>query len=524
MRFERGFPLRESKVYTPFRATEIWNAIVNHLKSNVEVKRRRHIMRYYNNCFTGCSAVETIYQYLVNDKETFSVNISRDNAIKVCQTMLDKKVFEPVPPPTRQSYGNTYKKPVFEDSASKLYRFSPISNVPVPSTVSTCPNCSMSSLDDSDGENDHSMETAPVPRRKSMDPSIICNPEEPSPRPTIMRVRSTGSIQLCQNTPLVKHPMKAPMQVQEDVLKQVALCELLRILDVPIIDGFLSHLYRDSSPRAFGWTNFGATFNTCTSPMFGKKAHDAFLTAAMDCIATSSQDLPGLRREGFCVPLSVDEKRHLFEMVLNVHTNLEKTLLSEWDVDFHLAICNMILHGKEEKAKLAFHLYSLVLAQYHKDKLIRLFKFIQFVVSDEQLQQCSQMYSSHCVLQVFTDSILRHPLLAHELAVIVVSFFFDNQALLTKSPPKYLQDEIDRILVEIQSGTLVPYQPPRFSQALSVSDYELQTSQSTASSLVQMMNSLIDDVKLSLKDKKHKLKQFQKHHPQLYKKYFSNMV
>lgn len=51
-----------------------------------------------------------------------------------------------------------------------------------------------------------------MPRRKSMDPSIICNPEEPSPRPTIMRVRSTGSIQLCQNTPLVKHPIKAPMQ------------------------------------------------------------------------------------------------------------------------------------------------------------------------------------------------------------------------------------------------------------------------------------------------------------------------
>ena len=125
--------------------------------------------------------------------------------------------------------------------------------------------------------------------------------------------------------------------------------------------------------------------------MFGKKAHDAFLTAAMDCVATSSQDLPGLRREGFCVPLSVDEKRHLFEAVLHVHNNLEKTLLSEWDVDFHLAICNMILHGQEEKAKLAFHLYSLVLPQYQKEKLIRLLKFIQLVVSDEQLQQCSQV-------------------------------------------------------------------------------------------------------------------------------------
>ena len=65
---------------------------------------------------------------------------------------------------------------------------------------------------------------------------------------------------------------------------------------------------------------------------------------------------------------------------------------------------------------------------------------------------------------------------------------------------------------------------PRFSEALSISDYEMQTYQYTNSSLVQMMNSLIDDVKLSLKDKKHKLKQFQKHHPQLYNKYFPNML
>ena len=74
--------------------------------------------------------------------------------------MLDKKVFESVPPPTRHSNGNTYKKPVFEDNASKLYRFVAISNVPVSSTVSTCPNSSNSSLEDSDGENDNSMDTA----------------------------------------------------------------------------------------------------------------------------------------------------------------------------------------------------------------------------------------------------------------------------------------------------------------------------------------------------------------------------
>ena len=47
----------------------------------------------------------------------------------------------------------------------------------------------------------------PVSWQKSMDhQSIISNLEKSSPRRvTIMRVQSTGSIQPCQNIPLVKH-------------------------------------------------------------------------------------------------------------------------------------------------------------------------------------------------------------------------------------------------------------------------------------------------------------------------------
>ncbi|GAB1602494.1 DEP domain-containing protein 7-like [Argonauta hians] len=525
-RFQRGLPLRESKTYAPFRATQLWNSIVSHLKENVEVKRRRHIMKYYNSCFTGCSAVETVFSYLTADKEIFSGNISRDQAVKVCQTMLDKKIFEVVPVFMRNGYTNSSKKPIFEDSSSKLYRFVQNCSSPTPTSQH---NDSMSSTEGVDlDEHNKSMEIETIPRRISLDPSFMfrsSNKEEPPTPQPLMRVRSTGSIQLFQSSPIPMKPVTTlSAALKDDALRQVSLCELLRLLDIHILDGFLAHLHMEDGSRQNGWTNYGLSFANCASPMFGKRSHDPFLTAAMDCLATSMHDLPGLRKDGFCVPLTLEEKQHLFQTVVNHYKKLDEPLLSTWDLDFHLSIRNMILNGFEEKAKQAFHLYSLVLPRFQKEKLIRILSFIQMVIHDEELQQCSQMYSTHPVVRAFTDSILRHPLMAHELAVIVVSFFLDNNGLLSDPPPKYIQDNVNHILSEIQAGNHVPYQPPRFSRPVSLKEYENVGQECTNSSLVLMMNSIIDNVHLSLKEKKNKLKHFQKHHPELYKQNFANML
>lgn len=67
----------------PFRATQIWNEIVTHLKLTVEVKRRRHKMRYVDNCFTGSDAVNVVFQYLLKDQSCFGAEICREKAIKV---------------------------------------------------------------------------------------------------------------------------------------------------------------------------------------------------------------------------------------------------------------------------------------------------------------------------------------------------------------------------------------------------------------------------------------------------------
>ena len=73
-----------SRAAGPFRATQLWNDIVCHLKQTVEVKRRRVKMKTYCSCFTGAHAVDVILHRLVYEKANLAnKDISRDKAIKV---------------------------------------------------------------------------------------------------------------------------------------------------------------------------------------------------------------------------------------------------------------------------------------------------------------------------------------------------------------------------------------------------------------------------------------------------------
>ena len=56
--------------------------MIFHLKDRVEVKRRRHKLRNYNDCFTGTDAVDVVLHYLLSDQDTFC-NLSREKAVKV---------------------------------------------------------------------------------------------------------------------------------------------------------------------------------------------------------------------------------------------------------------------------------------------------------------------------------------------------------------------------------------------------------------------------------------------------------
>ncbi|XP_055505941.1 DEP domain-containing protein 7 [Leucoraja erinacea] len=103
----------------PFRATRIWCNIIIALQSEVEVKRRRHNLKRHNDCFLGSDAVDLILSHLLQNKY-FDAEITRSKVVRLCQALMDNKVFEGV---GTKLFGKVKKESTFEDSSYSLYRF-----------------------------------------------------------------------------------------------------------------------------------------------------------------------------------------------------------------------------------------------------------------------------------------------------------------------------------------------------------------------------------------------------------------
>lgn len=104
----------------PFRATYIWTSIISNLHTRVEVKRRRHNLKSYHDCFLGSEAVDVVLAHITLSRFFGDEAVPRYKAVKLCQALMDSRVFEPV---GIKVFGKEKKKTTFEDSSFSLYRF-----------------------------------------------------------------------------------------------------------------------------------------------------------------------------------------------------------------------------------------------------------------------------------------------------------------------------------------------------------------------------------------------------------------
>lgn len=79
----------------PFRATQIWRAVIRDFRREMPCKRRRVKMHFHDNCFTGCEAVQWLHHHLSNTN-TFPTTVTRDKVVKLLQKFLCSDVIEDV--------------------------------------------------------------------------------------------------------------------------------------------------------------------------------------------------------------------------------------------------------------------------------------------------------------------------------------------------------------------------------------------------------------------------------------------
>lgn len=105
-------------VSEPFKATKIWNELVDHLKTNLEPRKRRWKLQTFDNCFRGSDIVEHLQNYVFNHPELAS-DPSKVQVKSLAQKLLESQVIESV----LSTEGKKSQKELFEQS-SRLYRFS----------------------------------------------------------------------------------------------------------------------------------------------------------------------------------------------------------------------------------------------------------------------------------------------------------------------------------------------------------------------------------------------------------------
>ncbi|KAM6419361.1 DEP domain-containing protein 4 isoform 2-T2 [Pluvialis apricaria] len=500
----------------PFQATQLWNSIIHALHSQVEIKRRRQHLKTYKNCFTGSNAVDVVLSHLMQSMYLSCNDISRLKGVRVCQALMDHKVFEPVG--AKLYLFKNEKETEFEDTNTSLYKFVNSSLTPL--------------LPQKNKDN------------KSLSPEQIC--KEKTKRRSRTKCETTlsnplaleaadkkrveellQSINVHASLPpkiVVNEPTHLlSKRVIEDVWKQQTLLRLLQLIDVPLLEDILVSSVK-TKPDCFGKEEDLIISNTFldreVTCSLNLPELDKWLYAAIECleyfpdqfIVMVSQQLPQSTNE----PSSLNTcKKILFDIIIKYYSQKKDSLLPTQDLAIHSGIVELIEKGKTDQALEASQLYLKLLAPNIREELHRLLTFVAIASESEGYKLQKQFDNRSVIIKTCTKFILQNKTLSKPQAELLTQFLMDNHSELFKTPLTLLE------LTSRRLQSLLEGQDPdinsgfTFCQRVTAKEYEDQKQQ-TNQYLLALVQEMDNDPTIPLKQKKKLIKEFRKYHSLIY--------
>ncbi|CAH1798476.1 unnamed protein product [Owenia fusiformis] len=587
----------------PFKATQLWKEIIGHLKLHVSCKRKRIRLKQYDQCFTGSDAVDVILHHLLLDNVNFRKDISRAKAVKLCQLIMDSKVFESI---------NSHSAKLFEDSSNKFYRFKteggvadrkPLISTPSKNSPSSHPGSKMRinkvfEPDLLDGDNVISnpillnnkgqiiqelMNTSETwKRRSSMD--LLKRTISPAlSKGTFSRQRQAHEFKSMRTgkprTPLADRinisdrlnrslrkrrldmsfdDCDTPKAVADEIWREVALNKLLTLIELPLLDTILSSDLDDVSPNLPNLvisnlqlgleSGFLIKETVLSGPDLVKP--DPWLTAATECLELQPDKMSVIyatrSRHKSCESSSKLRKKALYQEIVDVYTKNKKRspLISDRFMDLHVAIFNLLMQGRLDVAVKAVQLSMLLLPQSKRDELEALVKFLHEAISESAVHIGDIVGSNRAEIQHrFADVILHNTMLSASQASKLVMFIIDHYPEVFKVPEDIQQIVTNRLeclkkgrLCTVEEESDADLSDWRYDDTLSVIDmtaycervtmeqYKEQQENYTNEAICDLINTVLDDTKIPLKEKRERLKLLKKNHPEIYNENFAGMV
>ncbi|KPP69785.1 DEP domain-containing protein 4-like [Scleropages formosus] len=496
----------------------LWKNIIHALQTQVDVRRRRQHLRVHDNCFTGSDAVDAVLSHLMQNVYFSSSEISRLKATRLCQALMEAKVFEPVG--TRLF--RREKDITFEDSSCSLYRFLDCAAMPG------------SERKYSEVENEIPDSREKI-KNKRHHPRIFSNPLalEASERRVERLLRT---LNLRPTMPSSQHA--APPAVVEGVWKQHTLLQLLQIVELPVLDSILTSPGKPEPQRGVPLSNHEdlVISNTFVDREVIQSLNlpqlDSWLTAATTCLEHFPDQLivvagEHLLQQGGVVVDGDEElsatKRLLFDIIAKYYGAQERRpLIIGRYLDIHMGILELLVEGKQEPALTASQLCLRLMEPSDRDELRRLLAFMAVAAHPEACRLHKQLDNRTLVSRTFLKAILDSKGLNRTQNEQLVLFLVDNHAQLFKTPALLIK-AVSKTLQTLQQGRDLDAVPMfTFCQRVTVRQYEDQRDKATLESLRQLICDISLNTTLPIKEKRRLVKDFQKHHPVVFLQHFSN--
>ncbi|NXW57405.1 DEPD4 protein, partial [Eurystomus gularis] len=312
----------------PFQATQLWNSIIHALHSQVEIKRRRQHLKTYKNCFTGSNAVDVVLSHLMQSMYLSCNDISRLKGVRVCQALMDHKVFEPVG--RKLHLLKSEKETEFEDTNTSLYRFV---------------NSSLTPLLPRKDKDNESLSPEQIYKQKTK----RCFKVEELLQSINVHTSLPPKIRINKPTHLLSE--------REDIWKQQTLLRLLQLIDVPLLEDILVSSVK-TKPDCFGKEEDLVIPNTFLDRevvcSLNLPELDKWLYAAIECleyfpdqfIVMVSQQLPQSTNK----PSSLNTcKKILFDVIIKYYSQKKDSLLATQDLVIHSGIIELIGKSNQEQ-------------------------------------------------------------------------------------------------------------------------------------------------------------------------------
>lgn len=292
---------------------------------------------------------------------------------------------------------------------------------------------------------------------------------------------------------------------EKEVQQEVALGELLKLIDLPVIDGLLIN---DSSKEQR--RHMSTSTNIC--PSLRHRYNDQWISNALDCIE-SLQSSTSLLEPTLLNETQQKLKIHLFNILADHYGSADKSLLPDRFIDINLTILNLILQENRSITIRALQLTMMLLSTEVRNELFCLIRFLAVAYKDESCLLQREDANLDFILDLFTSSVLKHDVLAEKLASILVSFMIHNVDAVFRRPTS-LDEKVQLRMDQLNIGQS-PTLEETFCAQVSNEEYSRQMMDSTEKSLLSLLSNILGDPSLSIEEKTQKIRIFQKCHPNI---------